>query len=173
MCNESTDPVLEKVHQALTQLLMIKGFNALIPQVGSNLVFAKDNAISLEDISALSGRIIATINGPIACGEIAYGTSRYLASVILEAMKHDDTIRAALNICVRDDITRKLKQIGLKIVEIPGKIKGKGCPVTHFIEKNTLLMDAYIHPGDFGIEPTTTIIGKDPEMLVNIIRKLS
>ena len=172
MSTESTDLERIRVDQTLTQLLKIEGFNVLIPQVGSNLVYAKEYAVTLKDIAALSGRIIATINGPLACGEVTYGASRYLASVLLAAMKHDDKIRAALNICARDDVTRRLGEIGLKVIIIPGKVEDSGCPVTHFIEKNVELMDAFVHPGDFGIEPTTTIIGRDPEILVDIIRKL-
>jgi predicted fused transcriptional regulator/phosphomethylpyrimidine kinase len=87
-------------------------------------------------------------------------------------MKHDDRVRAALNICAREDVSKKLDEIGLKVIVISGKVEDEGCPVTHFIEKNVELMDAYVHLGDFGIEPTTTIIGRDPEILVDIIRKL-
>lgn len=172
MSIESTGQELTRVEQAVTQLLMLERFNDLIPQVGSNLVYAKDNATTMKDIAALSGRIISTINGPLVCGKVAYGASRYLASVLLETMKHDDRVRAALNICAREDVSKKLDEIGLKVTVIPEKVEDEGCPVTHFIEKNVDLMDAYVHPGDFGIEPTTTIIGRDPEILVDIIRKL-
>ena len=173
MGSTSADQVLSRVERAITQLLKIEGFNDFIPQVGSNLVYAKHNAVSVNDIAALSGRIIATFNGSIACGDVAYGASRYLASVILEAMKQDIAARAALNICTREDVTRKLNDIGLKVIEISDQIEGEGCPVTHFIKNNMGLMDAYVHLGDFGVEPTTTIIGENPATLVDIIRKLA
>ena len=172
MSIESSDQQLIRIREAVTQLLSIEGFNDLIPQVGSNLVYAKDNSTTMKDIAALSGRIIATINGPLACGEIEYGASKYLASVLLATMKHDDKIRAALNICAKDAVTMKLGEIGLKVTVIPGKVEDEDCPVTHFIDKNVELLDVYVHPGDFGIEPTTTIIGRGPEILVDIIRKL-
>lgn len=172
MSIESSDQELISIEEAVARLLSIEGFNDLIPQVGSNLVYAKENATTTKDIAALSGRIISTIRGPLACGVIEYGASKYLASVLLSATKHDDKIRAAMNICARDAVTMKLEEIGLKVAVIPGKVEDEGCPVTHFIEKNVELLDVYVHPGDFGIEPTTTIIGSNPETLLDIIRKL-
>ena len=172
MISNSAIQVTSRLEDAISQLMDIEGFGDLIPQVGSNLVYAKNNATNSTDIAALTGRIISTINRPLTCGTIEYGASGYLASVLLEAMKHDDTIRAAINIYVNEFVTRKLVETGLKVVTIPSKIEGEGCPVTRFIEVNHELSDAYIHPGDFGVEPTTTIIGKDPEFLVDIIRKI-
>ena len=108
------------------RLMGIEGIGDYIPQVGSNLVYAKADSSTVEDVVALTGRIIATIRGPIACGVVAYGASNHLASVVIEAQRLDGEIRAGLNIKVGDDVTRRLKELGLTVVTIPSRVKGEG-----------------------------------------------
>ncbi len=157
---------------AVRRLTGIDGIGDYIPQVGSNMVYAKADSSTVEDAAALTGRIIATIRGPIACGEVAYGASSHLASVVIEAQKLDGEIRAGLNIRADDDVARRLKEVGLTVVTIPGRVEGEGCPVTHYIKRTDELADAYVHPGDFGIEPTTTIIARHPDRLVEIMAEI-
>ena len=156
---------------AVQRLTGIDGIGDYIPQVGSNLVYAKADSSTVEDAAALTGRIIATIRGPIACGEVAYGASSYLASVVIEAQRLNGEIRAGLNIRT-DDVARRLKEVGLTVVTIPSRIEGEGCPVTHYIRRTRELADAYVHPGDFGVEPTTTIIARHPDRLVEIMAEI-
>ena len=160
--------ILEAAVQRLTG---IDGIGHYIPQVGSNLVYAKVHSSTVEDAAALTGRIIATIRGPIACGEVAYGASSHLASAVIEAQRLDGEIRAGLNIRT-DDVARRLKEVGLTVVTIPSRIEGEGCPVTHYIRRTGELADAYVHPGDFGVEPTTTIIARHPDRLVEIMAEI-
>lgn len=156
---------------AVRRLTGIDGVGDYIPQVGSNLVYAKADSSTVEDVAALTGRIIATKRGPIACGEVAYGASSHLASVVIEAQRLDGEIRAGLNIRA-NDVARRLKEVGLTVVIIPSRIEGEGCPVTHYIRRTGELADAYVHPGDFGVEPTTTIIARHPDRLVEIMAEI-
>jgi len=157
---------------AVRRLTGIDGIGDYIPQVGSNLIYAKADSSTVEDVVALTGRIIATIRGPIACGDVAYGASSHLASVVIEAQRLDWEIRAGLNIRADDDVARRLKEVGLTVVTIPSRIEGEGCPVTHYIRRTGELADAYVHPGDFGVEPTTTIIARHPDRLVEIMAEI-
>ncbi len=165
------DPVPAVLDAAVRRLTGIDGIGDYIPQVGSNLVYAKADSSTVEDAAALTGRIIATIRGPLACGEVAYGASSHLASVVIEAQRLDGEIRAGLNIRA-DDVARRLKEVGLTVVIIPSRIEGEGCPVTHYIRRTGELADAYVHPGDFGVEPTTTIIARHPDRLVEIMAEI-
>ena len=169
---EEDDSVFQSIVCAIADLLVIEGYETLIPQVGANLVYADPNATKTEDVAALTGRIIKTIYGPISCGEVVYGASKYLSSVVLEALKIDNGIRAALNIRAHKDLTVKLRKIGLRVEILPQKTVVDECPVSHFIKESGCLVDVYVHMGDFGIEPTTTIISESPEDLVGVIRKL-
>jgi predicted fused transcriptional regulator/phosphomethylpyrimidine kinase len=166
------DQMPAALEAAVRRLTGIDGIGDYIPQVGSNLIYARADSSTIEDAVALTGRIIATIRGPIACGEVAYGASSHLASVVIAAQKLDGEIRASLNIRAHDDVARRLKEVGLKVVTIPSKVEGKECPVTDYIRRTRDLADAYVHPGDFGIEPTTTIIAGHPDRLVEIMAEL-
>ena len=112
------------------------------------------------------------MRGPIACGEVAYGASSHLASVVIEAQKLNGEIRAGLNIKADEDVTLKLVKAGLKVATIPSVVEGEGCPVTHYIRRTGEFADAYVHPGDFGIEPTTTILAGHPDRLVEIMAEI-
>jgi predicted fused transcriptional regulator/phosphomethylpyrimidine kinase len=169
---EENDSVVQGIVYAIANLLVIEGYETLIPQVGANLVYADPNATKTEDVAALTGRMIKTIYGPMSCGEVVYGASKYLSSVVLEALKIDNGIRAALNIRAHMELTEKLRKIGLRVEILPQKTAADECPVSQFIKEGGYLVDVYVHMGDFGIEPTTTIISESPEELVGIIRKL-
>ena len=157
---------------AVLRLTEIDGIGDYIPQVGSNLVYAKADSSTIENVVGLTGRIIATRRGPITCGEIAYGASSHLASVVIEAQKLDGEIRTGLNIIANNDVARRLKEVGLKVVTIPGRVDREGCPVTQYIRRTGELADAYVHPGDFGVEPTTTMISRHPDRLVEIMAEI-
>ncbi len=167
------DALLSSLRSGLEGLIEIPGVERLLPQVGTNLVYAKAGAETAMDVAGLSGRVVAAAEGAILCGEIAYGASRHLASVVLEAARKDDGVRSAVNIKAGEDVTSSLKRLGLGVVTIPSRLEEEGCPVTHYIMQHRALFDAYVHPGDFGVEPTTTILGESPDKLVEIIRELS
>ena len=161
-----------ELEKAVHRLTCLNGINDYIPQVGSNLVYAKSESSTIEDAAALTGRIISTIEGPLACGKIAFGASRHLASVVIEAQSLNGEIRAGLNIRADYEIARRLKEIGLTVVTIPSKMEGEGCPVALYIRSTGKLADAYVHPGDFGVEPTTTIIARHPQRLLEIMAEI-
>ncbi len=169
---DNEDQMPAALEAAVRKLTGIDGIGDYIPQVGSNLVYAKADSSTVEDVVALTGRIIATIRGPIACGEVAYGASSHLASVVIEAQKIDGEIRASLNIRANDDVARRLKEAGLTVATIPSRSEGEGCPVTHYIRRTGEIADAYVHPGDFGVEPTTTIIARHPDRLVEVMAEI-
>ena len=166
------DPLIDELHGALDRLLMIPGLVDLIPEVGTNIVYAKPGAISPDMVAGLIGRIIKGSGKPMVCGEIAYGASRFLSSVLFEAMRINSSKRAAINIRGGNDIPDKLEKIGLQVHVLPSRLEGEGCPVAIYLESSEKILDAYLHPGDVGIEATTTIIGETPGYLVDVLEKL-
>jgi hydroxymethylpyrimidine/phosphomethylpyrimidine kinase len=168
----SKDSIISILEIAVEQAIRINHLVEYIPEIGMNIVYANPEPSSVCDVAGLSGRIIKALDKPMSCGEIVYGGSRYLASVVLEAMKLDSTKRSAINIRGGDDIPDRLKAIGCNVHILASKIKGVGCPVALYLKSSNSLVDAYLHPGDFGIEPTTTIIGDNPLLLVKLLEKL-
>ena len=166
------DNFLINLEKAINKAIRINNLVDFIPEVGMNIVYAKPHASSIYDVAGLSGRIIKAMGKPLSCGEIVYGGSIYLSSAIISALSIDPSKRAALNVRGGKDIKVKLESMGLKVTLLPSKVEGKVCPVTLFLEKSNKLSDAYLHPGDFGVESTTTIIGDDPIKLVDLLEKL-
>ncbi len=166
------DTLLDELNNAVKQVIENKYLVDYIPEVGMNIVYAQKNAESVEQVAALSGRIIKAMGMPMSCGDVRYGASKYLASVVLAAMSHDEDMRAAVNIRGGDDIKEKLTALGLDVTVLPSKIEGEGCPVAIHLRAADSMVDAYLHPGDMGVEATTTILGKSPGELVSLIEKL-
>jgi hydrogenase maturation factor/predicted fused transcriptional regulator/phosphomethylpyrimidine kinase len=167
------DEVLNVLRIAVSELLARHEVARLIPQIGTNMVYARQRASSDDDIVAVDGRIIGGKDKPKICGEVVYGGSMFMSSVVLEAMKIDPSMRAAVNIRGGEDVTRALRRMGLSLSELPPVSTGDACPVAVEIEKTGKLFRAYCHPGAFGLEPTTTLLAETPLMLVSTLAELA
>jgi hydrogenase maturation factor/predicted fused transcriptional regulator/phosphomethylpyrimidine kinase len=168
----SKDEVEETLSAALRQFEEMEDAASLIPEIGSNMVYAKLDAAGPADIAGLDGRIIVSEGKPKACGKVWYGGSQFLASVIVEALRRDPSIRAAVVIRGGEDISLALKEAGKTVVQLSPE-STNGCPVARFLSCGGVLAGAYSHPGAFGIEPTTTILGRDPAELLKTLRGIA
>jgi predicted fused transcriptional regulator/phosphomethylpyrimidine kinase len=168
----SKDPILKELEKAVDTLTSIHNFNALIPEVGTNIVYAKSNPVSSKDIAGIEGRIIKGRNKPLVCGKIQYESSKHLTSVVIFANRMNKNVLSAINIRGGEDLPSLFSKLYLDYMILPSKNTGVGCPVSNYLKNATRLFDAYIHPGDFGIEPTTTILDENPSKLVEIVSKL-
>jgi len=169
---EQSDEILRKLSYVLEELEIMPGFEKLIPEVGANLVYAKPEAEKPIDVAALSGRMVKAENETLLCGEVTYGGSKHLSSVVLASKKLKSSMRAAINIKFDKQLIERLQKLELELVKIPSELRSEICPVTAYIKKTDSLSDVYIHPGVFGIEPSITIIAREPEELLEIIRKI-
>ena len=158
------------IRAALDELERIEGAAWLIPEVGLNMVYTKPNPQGLFDVAALNGRVVVSLGKPKACGEVEYGGSSFLASVAVEAQRRNPSNKAAVVIRGGAEVADALRAMGKVVMDLPAETIGDGCPVTRFISAGGKLVDAYSHPGAFGIEPTTTILGGSPEELLGILR---
>ena len=144
---------------------------ALIPEVGTNLVYARPGASSIEEVAGLSGRIVVSLGRPKVCGEVVYGGSRHLSQVILRAMRINPRIRAAINLRGGEEVAEALEEMGLRVRRLPPS-EG-ACPIADYIESTEELHDAYLHPGALGIEASTVILGEDPRWIVDVVLRLA
>ena len=169
---ETQDKIIVELRNSINQLLKIQGFNELIPRVGSNMVYAKPEVSSSDDVASIDGRMISSRNGPRLCGDIIYGGSKYTSSVIFEACRINPDIKAALSIRGGQDIVEALEGAGYNVKTLSPDVKGDTCPVALSLAETDELYTAYYHTGEFGIEPTVTLLGQNPEELVNITQSL-
>jgi predicted fused transcriptional regulator/phosphomethylpyrimidine kinase/hydrogenase maturation factor len=166
------DELEESVSHALEEIEKLDGADRVIPQVGLNLVYSKPEPMGPLDVVGLNGRVIISKGRPKACGEVEYGGSHFLASVIVEAQRRNPILRAAIALRGGEDIADALRGMGLRVVNLPPESIGECCPVARFLFSGGNMADAYSHPGAFGIEPTTTILSTNPEALIEILREL-
>ncbi len=166
------DEILQALRLALSRFEEHAKFADLIPQVGTNMVYARSGARSLDEVAGLSGRVIQSMGHPRVCGEVVYGGSTYLGSAVLEAQRLDPRLRAAVNIMGRERIAEALREMGLEVVTLP-PVGSEGCPVADHLREAGEVHDAYYHPGAFAVEPTTTILAESPGRLVDILEGLS
>lgn len=90
--------IVEKLEMAVKILEQSPEFAEIIPEVRSNIVMARKNAQTIQDVAGIPGRI-TTVNGlPKAVAQPDYGASSHMARLVLSMMKHDPKKRSALNI---------------------------------------------------------------------------
>jgi hydroxymethylpyrimidine kinase/phosphomethylpyrimidine kinase len=76
----------------------------LIPEVGTNIAYGLPDARSADEVCAIAGRIGRVGATVRACGVPAFGASGHMARAVLAVLKHDPSIRAAMNIRFGDDV---------------------------------------------------------------------
>ncbi|MCE5214135.1 MAG: thiamine-phosphate synthase [Methanobacterium sp.] len=143
----------------------------LIPEVRSNLVMARENAQTIEDVVGVPGRI-TTVNGRVrAFLKPEWGASSHMARMVLEIMKYDPERRSAINLRYDPDIIKICEKLGLKVSfynradepEDLRKVEGKTISwgVEQAIKNLGEIPDVIYHLGDWGKEPIIALIGND------------
>jgi len=157
------------------------GFAGLIPEVGSNLAYSVRSPKSPSDVAAVPGRIRNAMGKPAFLNP-HFGASTHVASTIIEASRHDPSIRSALNIRYSESIVEALEGMGLEIAfvdrvsepEDVGRREGASVPwvIARAIKDTGRVPDAVYHKGAVGKEPIVQLLGKDPEQVVTIALRL-
>lgn len=170
--NDGYDVNQKAVVTALNELEEIKGAERLIPEVGLNMIYSKPSPKNPEDVVGLDGRVVVSRGKPRACGEVVYGGSVYLSSVLIEVARLDPAKRAAVVIRGGQTIAEALKKLGKTVIILEPENLGEGCPVAFYLSKGGKTFDVYSHPGAFGIEPTTTLVARDLQEIMDTLREL-
>lgn len=174
--------VLRRVEEA-SELLQSREIADLSPEVGINVAMALPYAESIEDVAAIPGRLRRAGKRLIAAACPEFGASSHLSRYILEAMKHDPNVRAAINLIYKEELIEKLRKMKLVVSsydrrEEPPEVKEKegatvpwGMKVA--INKVGRVPDVVYHLGDWGKEPMIVLLGKDPVELAEILISLA
>ncbi len=174
---EARGQILEELEKAVAFFCQ-HPVRPLIPEVQSNLAYALPYAQTRQEIAAFPGRIVAIGERaqPVGCPQ--FGASRHVANVILVAMKHDPSFRAAMNIRFEESFLRKAADLGLKIGEFsraeePPEIKaqeGATLPwgVDLVCRRLGYVPDLIADRGEVGKEPMLRLLGKEP---MDVVKK--
>ena len=172
-----------KEHQVIKELRKVVSdienmdFYKVAPEVGSNIVYAKEGAKTPEDVAAVEGRIIKVKNRVVAVGDIAFGGSKHVATIVLAAMHHDKEFRSAMNIKYKKSTLDVCEKLGFGISSFsrddePQEKSTMEWGTLHAIEKHGSVPDLIYDKGSVGKEPMIRILGKKPGEVFEKLRRI-
>ncbi|MEW6070440.1 MAG: thiamine-phosphate synthase family protein, partial [Candidatus Thermoplasmatota archaeon] len=151
----------------------------LVPEVGINFVYALPNASSLQDVCGIEGRLVKVGNKLKRVGEIEFGKSKHIATVVLTAMRYDRSIRSGMNIKYSEEILEKAKALKLKISSFNRRKEPKKEKISTMewgteraIKKIGLVPDIIYDKGTIGKEAMIRILGRNPVEVLYKLRRL-
>ncbi|MEA2053990.1 MAG: thiamine-phosphate synthase family protein, partial [Candidatus Thermoplasmatota archaeon] len=149
---------------------------SLIPEVGINFVYAMADASSYGDICGIDGRIVRA-KKPFQAGECRFGTSKHISSVLLACMKHDASIRAAMNIAYSVDTINACHAIGLKVGNFDRKDEPAGRSTMewgtdHVVKEMGFVPDVVWDKGGVGKEAMIRVIGESPNDVLEKVKAI-
>ncbi len=160
--------VIEGLRRALEELKKLK-IEKVIPEVGINIVYAIPSAKDIKDVAGIRGRINKYLHG-----DVYFGASEHVAKIVLEAMKHDQEYRSAMNIKFDSRILEICRKLGYTVSsfsrdEEPENVSSMEWGTRKAIEKVRKVPDIIYDLGAVGKEPMIRILGKNP---LEVVRKL-
>jgi predicted fused transcriptional regulator/phosphomethylpyrimidine kinase/predicted transcriptional regulator len=150
--------VIRDIQDALRIIENSPSFVRIVPQVRANLVACTLDAINVNDVAAVPGRI--TIINDRAVGLVGpqFGASRHTAELLLNARKIWPNVRACLCISGRSEVVKTATKVGFKVTSIAdsesdaSKIFDNLKVVTKRAGKSVRHPAIHV-PGGFGVEP--------------------
>ncbi len=160
---------IENINRAVEILQNSPEFAAIIPEVKSNIVMAKENAKDIKEVAGVPGRITVIHGRPKVFMEPEFGASSHMARLVLNIMKHDPERRSALNIRYDPLLIEICERIGLVVSsydrnrepEDVKKVEGGTIPwgVEEAINKVGCVPDVVYHIGCWGKEAMICLVG--------------
>ncbi len=165
--------VMVRLRRAIKDLLTVLP-SSWIPEVGINFAFALPCASGLAEVCAMEGRIINVSGCPRQTGDVAYGASQHVATVILTAMQFDPQIRSVLNVRYNEENVKCFESAGLVASSFERAKEPKAMSTMEWgtleaIRKMGIVPDIVFDKGGVGKEPMIRILGRSPE---DVIMKL-
>lgn len=164
----------EKIMEIALSLIQKESVAKLLPEVLSNLAYARKDAKDENDILAIPGRITIVRGIPTPVSKPSWGSSKHLAKVLLYVMSKDPKIRAVMNIKYNDTILKTLSALNYKYtfsgpIDIPDDER-----IAEDVGKSFVPgLDAVIHLGGKGVEPNVYIFGEDPLIVARKISEIA
>ena len=138
----------------------------ILPQVGTNIAMARSNATDLNDIAALTGRIIRVEDRAVGVGKPKFGATRYLGTVLLTAIALNPRYQAVINIKFSPRIISTCEELGMEATTYTWDVKPQeaidfGCAIPSIIHQLGQVPEVIYDRGDVGIEASVTVFGSD------------
>jgi len=162
---------------ALWEIEGCREFAALIPEVRTNLVYAREKAVSREDVLAIDGRITGVDGFPRAAGRVKFGASSHMARLVLELRRLDPSVRAGIDFAWTPPLSRWLdgycRERGWVFSAIdrhgePEEIReAEGASMPWKVAEAVRaaggrVPKVFYETGAVGKEPVSVLVGRDP-----------
>jgi predicted fused transcriptional regulator/phosphomethylpyrimidine kinase len=163
-------------------------FSSLIPEVRTNLVFAREKAKTRYEVLAIEGRITVVNGLPHAAGKPRFGASSHMARLLIEIRRVDPTIRAGIDFANDPALARWLDDYCMtkgwvfSVIDRrnePEEIKdaeGASMPwkVAEAIRAaGGCVPKVFYETGAIGKEPVSVLVGKDPIEVVEQVCEIA
>jgi hydroxymethylpyrimidine kinase/phosphomethylpyrimidine kinase len=154
--------VLENVKEAVRILKAIKGFEQVIPEVGTNIGMAIESAKSERDVAAVDGRIVRMKEGMTA-GCVGFGVSDHVARLVLAMMGRDRAQRSAMNVQYAPEVVEACEALGMLVASFeraqePAAVKTMDWGVQE--ASREFVPEVIFDLGAVGKEPMVRIFGQ-------------
>jgi hydroxymethylpyrimidine/phosphomethylpyrimidine kinase len=158
--------VLKNVGEAVELIKNSKAFSDLIPEVGCNIAMGIQEASSVFDVAAVSGRIVRLKKAPHAVGCVEFGASSHIARIVLTAMHYNNFKRAAFNIRYSEEAIMACEELGFCVESFSREDEPQGLStmewgVSDAIRRAGKIPDVIYDKGGVGKEAMIRIIGRD------------
>jgi hydroxymethylpyrimidine/phosphomethylpyrimidine kinase len=181
------DEIIEmygKMAIALDQVEHCREFSEIIPEVRSNLVYAREGATTREDVLAIDGRITLVSGMPRAAGKPVFGASSHMARLIIEYRKYDPSVRAGIDFASTPDLAQWLERYCTKNGWVFGVIdrrnepeeikEAEGASMPWKVKEAVRAAGGrppkiFYETGAVGKEPVSVLVGRDPLEIVGHI----
>lgn len=166
LTRQGEHPVIRELRRVVSDIENLD-FYKVTPEVGSNIAYALHDAKTPGDVAALEARIIKIKNQSVAIGDIVFGGSKHVATIVLATMHFDRELRSALNIKYSKKTLGACEKLGFNISSFsredePKKKSSMEWGTLHAIEKKGFVPDIIYDRGSVGKEPMIRILGKNP-----------
>jgi len=148
--------VLEDVSTATKMIEDHSEFLPYMAEVGMQVAMALPYASTKGHVAAVEGRIIKSGNRARAIGCVKFGASDHVASIILTAMKHDPSKRAALNLRYDQNLVKAFKKLRRVVSSFDRRLEP---PKVKAMEGGTLV---------WGVDEAIKAVGKVPDVVYDL-----
>jgi predicted fused transcriptional regulator/phosphomethylpyrimidine kinase len=149
-----------------------------IPEVGMNFVYALPNATTRKQVCAIEGRIIRYKDHASICGNLDFGASKHIASIVLAAMTFDPRMRSALNLRYSQQTLKQCERLGFRLGSFDRSFEPATVSSTmewgtqQAIQATGIVPDIISDAGGLGKEPMIRVLGKNPQDVLAKITKI-
>ena len=165
---------LSKAVNALVSLLP----SGVIPEVGMNFAYALPRATTLDKVCAVNGRILQGKDRVVVCGNLDFGCSKHVASVVLAAMSCDSKMRSALNLRYSEETIKRCRDLGFRLGLFDRRQEPDEAGSTmewgtkQAIRSLDSVPDLVYDTGGMGKEPMIRVLGATPDEVVSKVRRI-